>query len=115
MFRFEKLDIWKRSIDLLDDLFDVSEELDKRHHSKFAEQLRSASLSICNNIAEGSGSKSKQEFKQFLNFAHRSLFETANMVIIVHRRKFIDEKRKIEFLDELEQISKMIFSLISKL
>jgi four helix bundle protein len=54
MFRFEDLQIWKRAADLAVVLDELSEELELRRKYRFAEQLRSAALSISNNIAEGS-------------------------------------------------------------
>ena len=50
-FRFEKLDIWKESIEISDVLFDYADKADDKRHYKFAEQLRSAGMSISNNIA----------------------------------------------------------------
>ena len=63
-FRFQNLDIWKKAIEIGMELFDIADELDKRHLHRFAEQLRAAGLSMSNNIAEGSGSISKKEFKK---------------------------------------------------
>ncbi len=108
MFRFETLDVWKRSIEIADSLFDLADEFEERKRYRFAEQLRGAVLSISNNIAEGSGSTSKSEFKQFLNYSRRSVFETANMIIISHRRKQVDDLAKQKHLDNLDQISKML-------
>jgi len=64
MFRFQTLDIWQRSIEVAEDLFDFADELDRRKLFRFAEQLRDAALSMSNNIAEGSGSNSIKEFAQ---------------------------------------------------
>ncbi len=108
MFRFETLDVWKRSIEVTDKLFDLADDLEARKRFKFAEQLRGAVLSISNNIAEGSGSSSKNEFKQFLNYSHRSVFESANMIIICNRRDYLEELEKQKYMNELEQVSKMI-------
>ncbi len=108
MFRFEELDIWKRAIAMTDSFFDLADQLDGRRKYRFAEQLRSAALSITNNIAEGSGSISSREFKQFLNFAHRSISETANMLIICHRRGYIDGETKRCHLSGLEESSRMV-------
>jgi four helix bundle protein len=55
-FRFEQLDIWKESIEISDVLFVYADFADKMKLFKFAEQLRAATMSISNNIAEGSGS-----------------------------------------------------------
>ncbi len=108
MFIFENLSIWKKSIEITDKLLDLSDYLEDKHQFKFAEQLRGSTLSISNNIAEGSGSNSKREFKLFLNYSHRSVSETANMVIISARRNYIEEKEKRNHLDHLEEVSKMI-------
>lgn len=101
MFRFEGLEVWKRSIKITDEIFDIADSIEDRHKYRFAEQLRAASLSISNNIAEGSGSNSKKEFKQYLNHSHRSIFETVNMIIIATRRKYITESQKIIITNEL--------------
>jgi four helix bundle protein len=61
-FRFQNLDIWKKAVEIGMELFDIADELDRRHLHRFAEQLRAAGLSMSNNIAEGSGSVSKKEF-----------------------------------------------------
>ena len=78
-FRFQDLKIWQLAIEIADELFDIADELDKKRLFRFAEQLRAAGLSMSNNIAEGSGSSSKKEFNNFLNFARRSTFENANL------------------------------------
>jgi four helix bundle protein len=67
--------MWQRSADLAAVLSDVADGLEHRKKFRFAEQLRAASLSSSNNIAEGSGSGSKKDFRHFLNIAHRSAFE----------------------------------------
>ena len=69
MFRFENLEIWKRSIELAERLFDIADDLERKKLYRFADQLRGAGLSVSNNIAEGSGSNSQKEFIQLLNIA----------------------------------------------
>jgi len=107
-FRFEKMDIWKDAVDLSDKLFDFSDKAEDRRHFKFAEQLRSATLSISNNIAEGSGSFSDKEFSSFLNIARRSVFECANILHIFLRRNIISIEEKNSLYSELISLSKRI-------
>lgn len=45
-FRFEKLEIWKDSIEISDPLFDIADKADEKRYYKFAEQLRAATMSI---------------------------------------------------------------------
>ncbi len=80
-FRFQDLEIWQIAIEVADKLFDIADELEKKRLYRFAEQLRGAGMSMSNNIAEGSGSNSDKEFCHYLNIAHRSTFENANILI----------------------------------
>ena len=107
-FRFQNLEIWKQAIEIADSLLNVADEMDERRFYCFSDQLRGAALSISNNISEGAGSASKKEFVQFLNFAKRSCFENANMLILFCKRGLISEQLKDEQLTALEQESKMI-------
>lgn len=107
-FRFMDLEIWKESINLNDQLFDLADALSDAKSYRVAEQLRGASLSISNNIAEGSGSFSSKDFANFLNIARRSVFETANISFVAYRRKFIDIEKLNQILNDLELLSKKI-------
>jgi len=100
-FRFQDLRIWQLAIDIADDL-------EQKRLFRFAEQLRGACMSISNNIAEGYGSDSKKEFKQFLNIARRSTFENANILILLHRRKLIDRGILEKQLIQLDQLCRQI-------
>jgi four helix bundle protein len=114
-FRFENLDIWKKAVETGIQLFDIADDFEKKRLYRFAEQLRGSGLSMSNNIAEGSGSHSKNEFRQFLNIARRSTFENANMIIIFHMENLISEKSKNDLLAELDELCRMITGFIKSL
>lgn len=107
-FRFQDLQIWQFAIELSDVLLDIADDLENRKLYRFSEQLRGAAMSISNNIAEGSGSASYKEFNNFLNIAHRSTFESANILIILNRRKLIAEETLNNLLDKLDKECRMI-------
>jgi four helix bundle protein len=107
-FRFQDLEIWQLAIEIADELFDLADELEKKRLYRFAEQLRAAGMSMSNNIAEGSGSSSNKEFKQFLNVARRSTFENANILILLHRRKLITDESLERLLDKLDHLCRKI-------
>lgn len=109
MFRFENLEIWQRSAAISPSLFQIADDLEQRKKFRWAEQLRAAVLSITNNIAEGSGSYSKAEFAQFLNFSRRSAFETANILILLANDGSIPDSPQ-PHLTELDEICRMITS-----
>ena len=91
-----------------DQLFDLADAMSDAKSFRVAEQLRAASLSISNNIAEGSGSFSSKDFANFLNIARRSVFETANICFVAYRRKFIEQEKLDQIINDLELLSKKI-------
>ncbi|MEE9367551.1 MAG: four helix bundle protein [Pontiella sp.] len=107
-FRFQDLEIWQKAIDIGDCLLDIADRLEAEKKFRFSEQLRGAALSISNNIAEGSGSDSDKEFAQFLNYAKRSCFEDANMLIVFARRNLISESEREELFELLDEVSRKI-------
>jgi four helix bundle protein len=107
-FRFQRFDIWKRAIAIGGSLHDIAEALDQRGCHRYAEQLRAAALSISNNIAEGSGSESDKEFANYLNIAHRSAFETANIVLFLHAKSLLTTPETDRLLAALEEECRMI-------
>jgi four helix bundle protein len=110
LFRFETMQVWQRAADLSGPLFKLAEKLDERRYFRFAEQLRAATLSITNNIAEGSGSVSDTDFANFLNTARRSIFEVANMLIIFTREKYLAGDETGPLVPELAEQSRMLHS-----
>lgn len=107
-FRFQDLIIWQKAISTGNKLIDISEKLEEIKKYRFAEQLRGAALSVSNNIAEGSGSSSSLDFRRFLNFAHRSVFENANIILVLHKRRLVTDEELTVILNELDLLAKMI-------
>jgi four helix bundle protein len=105
-FRFEQLDIWKEAIEISDKLLEIADLADLKKYYKFGEQLRAATMSITNNIAEGSGSFSNKDFASFLNYSRRSIFECANILIIFERRNIITNQQRTELFAKLITQSK---------
>jgi four helix bundle protein len=107
-FRFQDLKIWQLAIQIADELFDIADNLDKKRLYRFAEQLRGAAMSAPNNIAEGSGSSSKKEFIQFLNVARRSIYENANILILLEKRGLVSTEYLAQLLDKLDHLCRQI-------
>lgn len=108
LFRFQDLEIWRRSADLAFTLGGIADRVEQQHRYRFAEQLRSAALSMSNNIAEGSGSATNNEFRKFLSYARRSAFECANMLLAFERQSLVAPHEIQPVLAELHDIGRMI-------
>jgi four helix bundle protein len=107
-FRFQDLKIWQLAIEIADHLFDLADRLETKRLYRFAEQLRAAGMSMSNNIAEGSGSDSRNEFRQFLNVARRSTFENANILILLRKRNLITQEMLDDLLTQLDSLCRQI-------
>ncbi len=107
-FRFEDLEIWQAARSLAVAFHRLANELDKRRLYRYAEQLRSAGLSLTNNIAEGSGSTHSREFQQFLNIARRSLFEDASMLMVFESLGLFQSGEVDGLLAECDVLSRRI-------
>ena len=107
-FRFMDLEIWRDAMEVAKRLFDLADGLEAKRLYRFAEQLRGSGLSMCNNIAEGSGSSSKREFSNFLNISRRSTFENANVILVLESRRLMEEGIVTELLSELDHLCRKI-------
>jgi four helix bundle protein len=114
-FRFQDLKIWQLAIQIADEPFNIADDLEDKKLYRFSDQLRGAGMSMSNNIAEGSGSDSKKDFKQFLNMARRSTFENANILILLQKRKLISEDCLDKFLSKLDSLCRQITSFQNSL
>jgi four helix bundle protein len=111
LFRFEDLEVWQRAADLAFRIGSIADHLEQQRRYRYAEQLRAAGLSISNNIAEGSGSTSNNEFRNFLNFARRSAFECASMLLVLDRQQLLPVEKARPLLTELNEVCRMITGL----
>ncbi len=76
------------------------------------DQLRRASFSIMLNIAEGSSRFSNRDRKNFMVIARGSAFESAAILEYLSDVGKIQKEDFKKDIDTLEEISKMLFSLI---
>ena len=114
MFRFQYLNVWKKSFILTKKIFSLSEKLPVKYRYSLTAQLIRATLSISNNIAEGSGRATVKDQNYFYNIAKGSMFEVVNMLLLIKELQLTQEKEIEKLLENLTEISKMIYSLIQK-
>ena len=107
----QKLDVWKKSIDFVSEIYRLTSVFPEKEKFGLISQLRRASISIPSNIAEGAGRESKKEFRNFLSIAQGSASELETQLIISERLEYIDTESLKEMLNFLNDISKMIIGL----
>jgi four helix bundle protein len=84
-FDHDRLDVYKRTLELLDHVDRILEQMPPgRAHLK--DQLDRAATSILLNIAEGAGEFSPADKQRFYRMARRSGTESAAVLDIIERR-----------------------------
>ena len=113
MFDFEKLDVYAKAkrFNKLVTVFLTNSKVDKTTN----DQLRRASFSIMLNIAEGSGRFTKPDKRNFYVIARGSVFECVAIFDYLKDMDVIDEFVFKQYYLDLEELSKMLFSLIKGL
>ncbi|MFH1749530.1 MAG: four helix bundle protein [bacterium] len=114
-FRFEDLKIWQIAIDFSNNIFEISKSFPKDASFELTNQIRRAALSVPANIAEGSGSNSNADFRNFLNIAVRSIFELVSHLYIAKSREYISEDQYKNLYSKLENLAKQINALKKQL
>jgi four helix bundle protein len=113
-FDFENLKVYQKALEYVDFVYENTQHFPKTEVFSLTDQFKRASISICLNIAEGSGG-SKIEFNRFLKIARRSIRECVAITEISCRRKFISDKVKQRSRSFCSELSKMINGLIKSL
>ncbi len=113
-FDFENLKVYQKALEYVDLVYKMTKNFPKAEVFSLTDQFKRASISICLNIAEGSGG-SKVEFNRFLKIARRSIRECVAITEISHRQEFIGNDLKEQSRSSCSELSKMITGLIKSL
>lgn len=112
---FKDLIVWQKAIDLSILIYLITKNFPKSELYGLVSQMRRCSVSIPSNIAEGFMRGHKQEYIQFLRIAYGSGAELETQLILALKIKYlnVDDFNKCCLL--LDEVMKMLNSLISKL
>jgi four helix bundle protein len=110
---FEGLDAFTYALDLMVEVYEVTENFPKREWYGLASQMRRASVSVVSNIAEGQGRLTDGEWRQHLSHARGSLFELEAQVIAAHRLRFIDDAMRAVVRENARRTAKPLAGLIA--
>lgn len=113
MFDFQKLEVYQKAKNFCIEITVILKGKDFDRVTN--DQLRRASFSIMLNIAEGSSRFSNRDRKNFLIVARGSAFECVAILEYLYEIKELALEEFTRYLGNLDEISRMLFSLIRKL
>ena len=106
------LEVWKKSMDFVSLIYDITSSFPESEKFGLANQIRRASVSIPSNIAEGASRQHNKEFIQFLYVAFGSLNEVETQYTIALNLGFIDKEAYSKLEEFKSDIGKMLSGLI---
>ncbi|MCK9220801.1 MAG: four helix bundle protein [Bacteroidales bacterium] len=115
MRNFREYEIWQKAIEISIEVYNMTADFPAREIYSISNQLQRASVSIASNIAEGSSRTSEKEFSRYLEYALGSAYEVETQITIASKLKYIDQKKKEEFLCKLTILEKQINQFRNKL
>ncbi len=107
------LKVWQESMELVIQIYKISEGFPDHEIYGLSSQIRRAAVSIPSNIAEGAGRKSNKEFMRFLYISLGSLSEVETQLEISQRLGYINDNEIIN--KKIYFIRNMISGLIKRL
>jgi four helix bundle protein len=111
MFRFEKLDVWRKAVEFADQVYELTALFPDTERFGLTSQMRRATVSISSNIAEGSGRPSDKDFAHFVAVAYGSLMEVVSQAEIAVRRGFLDHAKREAIYTNAEELARMLSGL----
>lgn len=109
---FKDLQIWKLAFDLNKTLYKITAKFPKEEFYALTQQLKRASVSISNNIAEGCGRKTNKDFCSFLYNAMGSLKEVENLLLIAKDFSYISQFEFKELDEKLDELGRKLTKFI---
>jgi four helix bundle protein len=110
-FLFEKLNVYQEAVNLAEKITKLTEDFPRGSYY-LSDQLNRAVLSISLNIAEGNGRYHEKDRNNFFYIARGSVHECVPLIELSWRKDLIKGEAKVELLEKLELIAKMISGLI---
>jgi four helix bundle protein len=101
MYKFERLEVWKLSLEYHDYIYEVCDMLPDFEKFNLTSQFARAATSICLNIAEGSTCSTNKEQKQFLKTAIHSYIETIAANRMAKRKGYLESYKNLKAMESL--------------
>lgn len=101
MSKYQTLEVWKTSMELVKETYLLTTKYPKDELYALTSQTRRSAVSVPSNIAEGMGRQYKKDTIQFLHISRGSLYELETHLNIARMVQIISE-------DDLMKISVLI-------
>jgi four helix bundle protein len=110
MFKFQKLQVWQKSIDFAGLVYRTTASFPPDERFGLTHQIRRAANSVASNIAEGSA-RQDPDFARFIGYAAGSLYEVVTQAAIARNQGYLDDRAQEQLYRDADEISRMLSGL----
>ena len=112
---YRELRVWQKAMELMIEVYRLTDRLPKREMFGLTSQLRRAAISIPANIAEGDGREHRGDYLRHLSIARGSVSELDTLLDAAERLSYVrgDERRLAAELTD--HVGRMLTRLIERL
>lgn len=111
MYNFEKLQVWQKSREFIQDIYKITEEYPQKEKFNLVQHTCKSAISILSNIAEGASRLSSTESRRYIEMALGSIYETIAQLYVAFDNKYINQKEFDNVYTKSEEISRMLNGL----
>lgn len=112
---YKDLEIWKKSMDLCEDVYRFTKGFPKDELYGLVSQMRRSGVSIGANIAEGFGRMTNPDFKRFLSISKGSLIELETHIEISTRLGYLSFEEAANLTEKTNILGKMLTRFTQKM
>lgn len=110
---YRELIVWQKSMQLVTDIYRVTESLPTGEQFGLTSQIRRAAVSVPSNIAEGFGRQLAGDFVRFLTMARGSLYELQTQIEIALNLHYVPEETVAQLSTKALEVERMLNRFIA--
>jgi four helix bundle protein len=111
----KRLKAWQLSIELVKDVYKLTQSFPKEEMYGLTSQMRRAAISIPSNIAEGAIGRTKKHFASYLLNSIGSIAELDTQIEIAQTLEFITNDEEVELIEKLNRVKALTLGLKNSL
>ena len=112
---FRELIAWQRAMELVTEIYCITEAFPRNEIYGLTSQLRRAAVSIASNIAEGQARHSHREFMRFLSTARGSSAEVLTQLLIAKNLSYIETDQVENLVEQTTNVCRLINALYASI
>ena len=111
----KKLDVWKKSIELVSEVYRLTSKFPIQEHYGLSSQIRRSAISVPSNISEGVARTSKLETLRFLDIARASVVELDTQIEIAVKLNYLSDSDTTTLFEMINHTFAMLSKFIKSI